>query len=121
MRYLNSFIPADLTTCKLDTLAKIHNLPTVGRSADSGTWGLTMDTASGYHNFGITSHQLHLMGIAIHAAELPPEAIENLRQTHPNCEDKSNVLFYFAMLALPFGLATSCAVFSDVVTALVAA
>ena len=80
-----------------------------------------MDLASGYHNFRIADHQRHLMGIAIHLSELPPAAIAELRRSHPHCEDKQTGLFYFELVALPFGLAPSCAVFSDIVTALVAA
>ena len=82
-----------------------------------------MDLASGYHNFRIAESQRDLMGIAIHAAELPAQAIHWLR-THPSaqgCEVRRTGLFYFTIVALPFGLAPSCAVFSDIVTALAAA
>ena len=92
-------------------------------SPGAPTWGFTMDLASGYHNFRINEEQQDLMGIAIHASELPAEAIQWLR-SHPSaqgCEAQSTGLFYFTIVALPFGLAPSCAVFSDVVTALAAA
>ena len=82
-----------------------------------------MDLASGYHNFRISPHQQHLMGIAIHASELPPKAIQWLRSDNSaqGCEDAQSGLFYFTIVALPFGLGPSCAVFSDIVTALAAA
>ena len=80
-----------------------------------------MDLASGYHNFAIAEHQRHLMGIAVHKSELPAAAIEVLLRDHGHCEDRDSGLFYFELLALPFGLAPSCAVFSDIITALVSA
>ena len=82
-----------------------------------------MDLASGYHNFRINESQQDLMGIAVHISELPTQAIQWLR-SHPSargCEAQGSGLFYFTIVALPFGLAPSCAVFSDVVTALAAA
>ena len=120
MRYVNSFIPEEASACTLDTLAKVRNLFTTGNADGEGMWGLTMDLASGYHNFGIVPHQLDLMGIAVHTSELPPDAIAELRREHPHCEDELAGLFYFRMLALPFGLAPSCVVFSDIITALAA-
>ena len=58
------------------------------------------------------------MGIVIHTSELSSPAITSLRDSHPHCEDPESGLFYFTMLALPFGLAPSCAIFSDIITAL---
>ena len=121
MRYLNSFIPEEESSCELDTLSKIRSMFQISRGSDP-TWGFTMDLASGYHNFRIAAHQRTLMGIAIHAAELPARAIRWLRTSASahGCEDKKSGLFYFTIVALPFGLGPSCAVFSDIVTALAA-
>ena len=121
MRYINKFIVEDASPCELDTLPRIRNMFCFGGRANSAAWGFTLDLASGYHNFLIHKDQWNLMGIAIHAAELPQGGIDRLRKDFPNCEDKEAGLFYFTMRALPFGLAPSCAVFSDVITALVAA
>lgn len=121
MRYINKFIVEDASPCELDTLARIHNMLCFNGRANSGAWGFTLDLASGYHNFLIHKDQWDLMGIAIHAAELPQGGIDRLRKEFPNCEDANSGFFYFTMRALPFGLAPSCAVFSDVITALVAA
>ena len=120
MRYLNKFIPEAESACQLDTLARIRSMFQV---QGGPSYGFTMDLASGYHNFRIAEEQRGLMGIAIHLAELPARAIQWLR-THPTaqgCEVKESGLFYFTIVALPFGLAPSCAVFSDVITALAAA
>ena len=121
MRYLNNFIPEEESSCELDTLSKIRSMFQI-RSDSDPTWGFTMDLASGYHNFRIATHQQSLMGIAIHAAELPVQAIWWLRAdaSARGCEDKKSGLFYFTIVALPFGLGPSCAVFSDIVTALAA-
>ena len=120
MRHLNTFIPDEESSCSLDTLSKIRNLFTTAGDESEGLWGFTIDLASGYHNFAIAQHQLQYMGIAVHACELPPPAISELRRAHPHCEDRASGLFYFTMLALPFGLASSCAIFSDIITALAA-
>lgn len=69
MRYLTSFIPDEESSCALDTLSKIRNLLTFEGSRPS--WFITMDMASGYHNFWIAEHQWHLMGFALHRSELP--------------------------------------------------
>ena len=121
MRYLNQFIPEDESSCELDTLSRIRSMfQRQGRAPPP--WGFTMDLASGYHNFRVAEHQQDLLGIAIHISELPVAAIQWLR-SHPSaqgCEVKQSGLFYFTIIALPFGLAPSCAIFSDVVTALAA-
>ena len=72
------------------------------------------------HNFRVVDSQRHLLGIAIHSSELPAVAVTQLQRDHPECEDSASGLFYFELVALPFGLAPSCAVFSDIVTALTA-
>ena len=118
MRHLNSFIPDDESSCALDTLSKIRNLLTFGDSRPS--WFITMDMASGYHNFWLAEHQWHLMGFALHRSELPAAAITFLREHFPECEDHDSGNFYFLMRALGFGLAPSCAVFSLIMTALAA-
>ena len=119
MRYLNSYIPDEESSCELDTLPRVRSMfQRSGRSEP--TWGFTMDLASGYHNFRVVDSQRHLLGIAIHRSELPAVAITQLQRDYPECEDSAAGLFYFELVALPFGLAPSCAVFSDIVTALAA-
>ena len=119
MRYVNSFVPDDESSCELDTLSRIRSM-FQSHGASEPSWGFTMDLASGYHNFRIADHQHELMGIAIHRAELPSRAIKWLRANARGCEDTKSGLFYFTVVALPFGLGPSCAVFSDIVTALAA-
>ena len=122
MRFLNRLIPEEHTNkCDLETLRKVRNMLTFPPDVARRSWFITMDLASGYHNFWIHKKQWPLMGIAIHVTELPAEAIEWLRRHFPKTEDKRTETFYFIMRALPFGLSSSCAVFSDVVTALAAA
>ena len=121
LRYLNRFIPDEDCTCDLETLAKVRNLFEYSPEVASRTWFFSMDLSSGYHNFWIHPSQWHLLGIALHVSELPPEAVTYLREHFPNCEDRASGNFYFLMRALPFGLGPSCAVFSDVITALAAA
>ena len=121
LRYLNRFIPEEDCTCDLETLAKVRNLFEYDPDVTSLAWFFSMDLSSGYHNFWIHPSQWHLLGIALHISELPPEAVAYLRKHFPNCEDRASGCFYFIMRALPFGLGPSCAVFSDVITALAAA
>ena len=119
MRYLNKFIPEAESKCELETLSKIRNIFQFPASCGcKGSWGFTMDLTSGYHNIGIHESQWGLMGIVLEACELPPQAISWLEANAPDCRE--GACFYFQFLALPFGLASSCAVFSDVVTALAA-
>ena len=120
MRFLNRHIPDQESACSLDTLSRIRNLLTFPGSHSSPAWGITMDLASGYHNFWVARHQWKYMGFALHRSELPVEAIEFLRSLAPECEDNESGNFYFLMRALGFGLAPSCAVFSLVVTSLAA-
>ena len=123
MRFINKFIPDAESSCDLDTLSRIRGMFQSQGTPNNEAWGFTMDLASGYHHFRIAEQQLELMGIAVHASELPATAIRWLR-SHPSaqgCEDVQAGLFYFTVVALPFGLGPSCAVFSDVVTALAAA
>ena len=119
MRYLNSFIPDEHAKCKLDTQPRIRNIYFFPPWYREDPFGMTMDLSSGYHNVWLNPKQHTYMGIAIHASDLPAEAIEYLRARYPSCED-ANGCFYFLMTALPFGLAPSCAVFSDIITALCA-
>ena len=121
MRFLNRFIPDAESACSLDTLSKIRNLLTFPGANSTVTWSITMDLASGYHNFWIAREQWDYMGLALHISELPVEAVQYLRKHFPECEDVRTGLFYFVMRALPFGLAPSCAIFSLVVTSLAAA
>ena len=120
MRFLNRHIPDDESACSLDTLSRIRNLLTFPESAGTPAWGITMDLASGYHNFWISPHQWTYMGFALHRSELPVEAIEFLRARFPECEDHASGIFYFLMRALGFGLAPSCSVFSLIATSLAA-
>ena len=121
MRFLNRFIPDDEAKCELNTLSKLRNALLFDRPGTGKSWYFSLDMASGYHNIAVHPSQWHLMGLALHVSELPRDAVEEIRRKWPSCEDKSSSTFYFTMRALPFGLATSCAVFSDVVTALTAA
>ena len=121
MRYLNRFIPEGCSSCDLETLSSIRGLLEFPRSQASASWFVSLDLASGYHNFWVHPDQWPLMGLALHESELPAEAVLFLRSNFPHCERQGGGLFYFTMRALPFGLATSCAVFSDIVTALAAA
>ena len=121
MRYLNQFIPDKLAKCKLDTQPRVRNIYFFPANTLDDPYGFTMDLSSGYHNVGINCKQHTYMGIVIHRSELPAEAIDYLRSMYPYCEDKTTGLFYFVMTALPFGLSPSCAVFSDIITALCAA
>ena len=120
MRFLNRHIPDKESACSLDTLSRIRNLLTFQDAPRSPAWGITMDLASGYHNFWIVKHQWKYMGFALHRSELPVAAIEFLRDTAPECEDDVSGNFYLLMRALGFGLAPSCAVFSLVATSLAA-
>ena len=122
MRFLNKHIPEAESSCDLNTLSRIRGLFQPASASRGEVWGFTLDLASGYHHFRIAEEQLELMVIAIHLSELPSAAIRWLR-SHPSargCEDPSLGLFYFTVVALPFGLGPSCAVFSDIVTALAA-
>ena len=123
LRFLNQFIPDEECTCKLETLSQVRNYLTyppefagLGKS-----WFLSLDMSSGYHNIRIAKDQWRLLGIALHASELPTEAIEFLRANFPHSEDRVTGNFYFLAVGLPFGLGPSCAVFSDVSTAFAAA
>lgn len=120
MRYLNGFIPEEESKCTLDTLSRVRNLLGFPGANSKVTWSITMDLASGYHNFWVDESQWPLMGFALHASELPAEAVEYLRKHFPECEDKASGNFYFLMRALPFGLGPSCAAFSLVTTSLAA-
>ena len=120
MRYLNGFIPEDESKCTLDTLSKVRNLLGFPGANSRVTWSITMDLASGYHNFWIDESQWDLMGFAMHRSELPAKAIQYLRKHFPECEDAESGNFYFLMRALPFGLGPACAAFSMVTTALAA-
>ena len=119
MRYLNSFIPEGESSCDMENLQSIRNMLTFQGYTPS--WFVSMDLASGYHNFLIHESQWQLMGFALHHSELPPDAVASLHQNFPGSFHAPSGNFYFIMRALPFGLAPSCAVFSDVVTALAAA
>ena len=79
MRFLNKLIPEEESSCSLDTLSKIRNLITFPGDISKVAWLITMDLASGYHNFWIALHQWHLIGFALHRSELPAEAIAFLR------------------------------------------
>ena len=59
-----------------------------------------MGTAS---NILVTEDQWCLLGIALHASELPAEAVALLRENFPDAEDKATGNFYFLTVALPFG------------------
>ena len=121
MRYINRFVPESASTCSLETLSRIRGLLEFPPQESPVSWFISMDLASGYHNFWVCKEQWHLMGFALHVSELPDEAVSFLRQNYPHCERAATGLFYFTMRALPFGLAPSCAVFSDVITALASA
>ena len=98
---------------------KIHNIfQFSGNTGPSPVWGFMMDLVSGYHNIGIHESQWGLMVIALEACEIPQSAISWLEKNVPGYIERSR--FYFQFLALPFGLASSCAVFSDVITDLAA-
>ena len=118
MRFLNRHIPDEESACSLDTLSRVRNLLTFSDAPGSPAWGITMDLASGYHNFWIAPHQWTYMGFALHRSELPVRAIGFLRDLFPDCEDPTSGNFYFLMRALGFGLAPSCSVFSLVATSL---
>ena len=121
MSYINNYIPDEESSCELDTLSRVRSMFHHNGRSDP-TWGFTMDLASGYHNFRISPHRQHLMGITIHTSELPARTIQWLRsdRSTQGCEDVRSGLFYFTIVALPFGLGPSYAVFSDIVTALAA-
>lgn len=121
MRYLNSHIEESESSCDLDTISKIRNLLLFDHAVSDVSYFISLDLKSGYHNFWIDESQWKLMGFALGVDELPPEAVKFLRSEFPDCEDRETGTFYFLMRALPFGLAPSCAVFSDVTTALAAA
>ena len=121
LRFLNQFIPEWESSCELETLSQIRNYLSYPPTVSDNAWFLSMDMASGYHNIRIHKDQWRLLGIALHVSELPPEAVEFLRANYPESEDVASATFYFLTVALPFGLGPSCAVFSDVVTALAAA
>ena len=107
MRFLNRRIPDTESTCSLDTLSRIRNLLTFPGAPDSPAWGITMDLASGYHNFWISRHLWTYMGFAFHRSELLVEAIEHLQFVAPECEDDVSGNLYFLMRALGFGFAPS--------------
>ena len=94
MRFLNRFIPDQESACSLDTLSKIRNLLTFPGANSTVTWSITMDLASGYHNFWISRKQWKYMVLTLHISELPVEAVEFLRLHYPECEDADSGLFY---------------------------
>jgi len=121
MRYLNKLVPEAESSCSLETLSRIRNLLSFPGANSNVTWSVTMDLASGYHNFWIAPAQWTYMGFALHRSELPAEAITWLRENCAHCEDPISGNFYFIMRALGFGLGPSCAIFSLIITSLSAA
>ena len=119
MRYLNALIPEEASSCEMEDLHSVRNMLCFQQGQPS--WFVSMDLASGYHNFWVHRTQWKYMGFALHTTELPPAAVAMLHEKFPGSFHSPSGNFYFIMRALPFGLATSCAVFSDVVTALTAA
>ena len=93
LMFLNQFIPDDECTCELETLSQVRNSLSYPPEVSALTWFMVLDMSSGYHNLLITEDQWRLLGIALHASELPAEAVAFLRANFPASEDKVLEIF----------------------------
>ena len=59
------------------------------------------------------------LAFALHESEVPIAAWAQLHKEHPHAYMKTKNVFVFHYRVLPFGLSTSCKVFSKLITALV--
>ena len=114
-RRVNKKIPREEVTCQLESLLRARNM----FIPDGFLVG--SDFASGYHCIGMHPDDRKFLAFALDVKEIPPEAVAWLHKHHPNSFLKSRQCFVFRYKALPFGLASSCRTFNDLVSALMGA
>ena len=111
-RKVNKCIPREAVQCELETLLRIRNM-----FIPNG-YVIGSDFASGYHCLYIRESDRTYLAFALHISELTQDALDWLRKHHPYAYVHEKRCFVFKYIALPFGLSSSCRVFSLVVTAL---
>ena len=111
-RKVNKFIPRDEVQCELETLLKVRNM-----FLPDG-YVIGSDFASGYHCIYVREEDRTFLAFALHISELTDEALEWLRENHPNAYCREKRCYVFKYIALAFGLSSSCKAFCAPVTAL---
>ena len=111
-RKVNKFIPKEAVQCELESLLRIRNM-----FIPNG-YVIGSDFASGYHCIYVREQDRTYLAFALHVSELTESALEWLRENHPEAYVHEKRCYIFKYVALPFGLSSSCRVFSLVITAL---
>ena len=114
-RRVNKCIPRDEVTCQLESLLRARNM----FIPDGFLIG--SDYASGYHCISMDPDDSKYLAFALHIDEIPAEAVAWLHAHHPKSFLPKRKCFVFKYKALPFGLASSCRTFNDLVSALMGA
>ena len=114
-RRVNKCIPRAEVQCKLESLLRARNM-----FIPEG-FLIGSDFASGYHCIGMDPDDSKFLSFALSVDEIPPEAVEWLHKHHPHSFLRKRRCFVFRYKALPFGLASSCRTFNDLVSALMGA
>ena len=111
-RKINKFIPKEAVQCELESLLRIRNM-----FIPNG-YVIGSDFASGYHCIYVREEDRTYIAFALHVSELTESALKWLRENHPEAYVHEKRCYIFKYVALPFGLSSSCRVFSLLITAL---
>ena len=111
-RRVNKRVPAEKSKCELESLLRTRNM------LIPGGFLVGSDYSSGYHCISMHESHRKYVAFALHESELPPEAVEWLKEHYPQSYHAHKKCFVFRYAALPFGLSSSCKTFNDLISAL---
>ena len=111
-RRVNKCVPAEKSKCKLESLLRTRNM------LIPGGFLVGSDFSSGYHCISMHKDHRKYVAFALHVSELPPDAVEWLKEHYPESFLPNKQCFVFRYAALPFGLSSSCKTFNDLISAL---
>ena len=111
-RRVNKCINKEDVKCTLESLLKTRNIYI------PGGYAITSDFASGYHCLRMFADHRKYLAFALDVTEIPEDALKWLIKEYPEAFLHAKGCVVFVYLALPFGLASSCKAFNNLISAL---